>query len=75
MILNQFLNIVDLVLSERGYPISIHDLPDQNFSEYFVSDMDENLARQAAGNLVDDMIDNGDLPDFDDLASIDFDYM
>jgi hypothetical protein len=72
MNLKQYLNIVDLLLSKRGYPVSIHDLPDQDFYAFFDEDMNAQEAFESAVELVEEMIANGDLPDWNDLASVEF---
>lgn len=73
MKMGQFLNIVNQVLTEKGYPVDIRDLPDQDFANYFDEDFTVEEAKDAAEELVSDMIHDGELPDFDDLASVDFD--
>ena len=65
MKLSTFIQVVDEVLSERGFPVSIHDLPDQDFYEYFDEDYDEDEARDAANELIDTMIYDGELPTFE----------
>ena len=70
MLLRHFLRIVDEVLASRGYPVSIHDLPDQNFHNWFDDEFTFEEAMDSAKEFVDDMIASGDLPDYADLASV-----
>lgn len=72
MTLRQFLRIVGEVLTSRGYFVSIHDLPDQNFHNWFEEEYTLEEAISSANELVDEMIASGDLPDDDDLASVEF---
>jgi hypothetical protein len=73
MNLPKFLKIVNSVLSKKGYAIDIRDLSDREFYNYFEEDFTEEEARYCAEELVSDMIYDGELPDFNDLASVDFD--
>lgn len=70
-----FLKMVNAELCRRGYPVQIEDLPDVDFMAYYKPDMGVDEAIRAATELVSDMVGDGDLPDFDDLASVDFDLL
>jgi predicted RNase H-like HicB family nuclease len=72
MKLSEYQNLIDLLLTKRGYPVSIHDLPDVDFYSYFDESFTLEEAFQAAAELIEEMIELGDLPSFDDLASVDF---
>jgi hypothetical protein len=63
MKMGQFLRIVNQVLADKGLPVSIHDLPDVDFYNYFDEDMDENEARDAAEELILCESDNLGIPE------------
>jgi hypothetical protein len=68
--LQSFLKLVDLELESRGYPLSIQDLPDQDFFAFFDEDQDEDEAKAAAAELVDEMIFVGELPDLESFGFV-----
>lgn len=72
MDLRQFMRVVDATLSARGYPVSICDLPDQDFVNHFEEDYTLEEGISSANELIDQMVACGDLPDFSDLASGEF---
>jgi hypothetical protein len=72
MKLEAYLRLVDLLLDKRGYPVSIYDLPDQDFYAYFDETMTTAEAFQAAAEMIEEMIEAGDLPNWNDLASIEY---
>jgi hypothetical protein len=66
--LDQFLRIVDRRLLHHGYPISISDLPDQDFYAYYDQQQTRDEAIEAADELIAEMVAYGDLPDLGQWA-------
>lgn len=52
MTLKRFLQLCDEALAKKGLPISIRDLPDVDFYNYFNEDFTEEEARHAAEELI-----------------------
>jgi len=62
MTMTNFIELVDRVLEEFGYEISIWDLPDVKFYVYFDDSFSPEEAREAAEDVVADLVYDGVLP-------------
>jgi hypothetical protein len=55
MSINEFIGLVDKIIAKKC-GVSVHDLPDFDFSNYFEEDFDQEEARSAAEDCAVDML-------------------